>query len=262
LSKEDESPKVCDLHTHTFHSDGELCPAELAQRARLSGYAYLGITDHADQSNLAAVVRAAVEGAWPLSQAYKDFVVVPGCELTHVPPSQIPAMIRQARDLGARVVVVHGESPVEPVEPGTNRAAIDGGCDILAHPGFITDEEAALAAGKGVWLELSARGGHSLANGHVARAALKAGAQLMVNSDAHAPGDILTPGFQLKTAVGAGLDPAKAAEILGAAFGLAGRLAGVAVTHVDGSWSRFGENPGDDGFLKPPFVSFKRFWER
>ncbi|MDR1081487.1 MAG: histidinol phosphate phosphatase domain-containing protein, partial [Deltaproteobacteria bacterium] len=100
--------RVCDLHTHTFHSDGELCPAELAQRARLSGYAFLGITDHADQSNLEALVRAAAAAAGPLSEAYPGFTVIPGCELTHVPPSQIPRMIARARELGARVVVVHG----------------------------------------------------------------------------------------------------------------------------------------------------------
>ncbi|MDR2612738.1 MAG: histidinol phosphate phosphatase domain-containing protein [Deltaproteobacteria bacterium] len=217
---------MCDFHTHTYHSDGELGPAELAQRARRNGYAYLGITDHSDQSNLANTVAAAVAAAGPLSRAYPGFRVIPGTELTHVPPSQIPSLIAQARTLGARVVVVHGESPVEPVEPGTNRAAIEGGCDILAHPGFLTEEEALLAAAGGVRLELSARGGHSLANGHVARLALRAGACLVVDSDAHAPGDLLTPDFRRKTALGAGLSEEEYARILRESLELASRLCG------------------------------------
>jgi histidinol phosphatase-like PHP family hydrolase len=217
---------ICDFHTHTFHSDGGLCPAELAQRARLKGYAVLGITDHSDHSNLEATVRAALRAAGPLSRAYPGFRVIPGTELTHVPPSQIPGLIAEARELGARVVVVHGESPVEPVEPGTNRAAIEGGCDILAHPGFLTEEEARLAAAGGVRLELSARPGHSLANGHVAKVALRAGARLVVDSDAHAPGDLLTADFRRKTALGAGLDEAQYQAVLAEALELARRLCG------------------------------------
>jgi histidinol phosphatase-like PHP family hydrolase len=64
--------------------------------------------------------------------------------------------------------VVHGETIVEPVLPGTNRAAIAAGVDILAHPGLITKEEAMLAAQKGVLLEITTRRGHSFTNGHVA----------------------------------------------------------------------------------------------
>jgi histidinol phosphatase-like PHP family hydrolase len=217
---------VCDLHAHTIHSDGELCPAELAQRARLRGYAFLGITDHCDQSNLESCVRAALAAAGPLSEAYPGFRVIPGAELTHVPPSQLPGLVGAARGLGARLVVVHGESPVEPVEPGTNRAAIEGGCDVLAHPGLLTEEEAALAAERGVFLELSARRGHSLANGHVARLAAKAGAALLVNSDAHAPGDLLTPSFQRTVALCAGLDGKAFDALMEGAFRLAARLSG------------------------------------
>jgi histidinol phosphatase-like PHP family hydrolase len=198
-------PPVVDLHTHTFFSDGELCPAELAQRARKNGYRILGITDHADASNLSSCVKKAVLAASSLSGAYPDFTVLAGVELTHVPPSQLSQLIPQARSLGAQVVVVHGETPVEPVEPGTNREAILAGCDILAHPGLISAAEVQLATKMGVYLEISARGGHSLANGHLAQLAAKYGAKLVVNSDAHAPSDILTPDFQRTVALCAGL---------------------------------------------------------
>jgi histidinol phosphatase-like PHP family hydrolase len=198
-------PKLVDFHTHTLFSDGELGPAELAQRARISGYNYLGISDHADNSNLEICVPALVRAAKELNGCYPDFTVIPGVELTHVPPQKIPDSIILAKKLGARYVVVHGETLVEPVEPGTNFAAILGGCDILAHPGFISPEEVQLAAKMGVYLELSARGGHSLANGHVALLAGNFDAKLLINSDAHDIGDILTLEMQKKVGMGAGL---------------------------------------------------------
>jgi len=103
------------------------------------------------------------------------------------------------------VVVVHGETFVEPVPPGTNRAAILAGVDILAHPGLITDAEAALAARRGVLLEITSRRGHCLTNGHVAAAARRTGARLVYNTDAHAPGDFTPWERALRVIRGAGL---------------------------------------------------------
>ena len=59
--------------------------------------------------------------------------------------------------------------------------------DILVHPGLITLEEARLAKENGVYLEVSLRKGHSFSNGHVVNMARKAGAKLLINSDAHTP---------------------------------------------------------------------------
>ena len=102
---------------------------------------------------------------------------------------------------------MHGETPVEPVEPGTNEAALRSDyVDVLAHPGLITYEEARLAAEKGIYLEVSARKGHSLANGHVVKTARDAGAITVLDSDAHEPDDLLTPDIRLKVAKGAGLN--------------------------------------------------------
>jgi putative hydrolase len=102
---------------------------------------------------------------------------------------------------------VHGETIVEPVEPGTNRAAICSDyVDILAHPGLIQLEDAYLAAQRGVYLEVSARRGHSLANGHVAKMAAQAGATTVLDSDAHEPGDLLTPEFAHRVVLGAGIE--------------------------------------------------------
>jgi putative hydrolase len=101
--------------------------------------------------------------------------------------------------------VVHGETTVEPVRPGTNRAAMEGGADILAHPGLISDADCRLAAKKGTFFELSARKGHCLTNGHVARKAREFGIPLIIDSDAHSAEDLLSPERWKAVGLGAGL---------------------------------------------------------
>ena len=198
---------MIDLHTHTFASDGDLAPAELVRRAEAAGLAAIAITDHADASNLerlagetAAFVRA--------TQPYVGIRILAGVELTHVPPGQVAELVRRARSGGAMLVVVHGETISEPVAPGTNRAAIEAGVDILAHPGLVTAEDARLAAAKGVLLEVSLRPSHGMANSRVVAAAREAGAGLVIDSDTHAPSDIMEAGWRRRVAYGAGLgDP-------------------------------------------------------
>jgi histidinol phosphatase-like PHP family hydrolase len=86
--------------------------------------------------------------------------------------------------------------------------------DVLAHPGLIVAEEAAIAAKNGVFLEVSARKSHAFANGHVVRTARQAGARMVLDSDAHEPGDLLTREFAMKVALGAGLDDDDAVALL------------------------------------------------
>ena len=52
---------------------------------------------------------------------------------------------------------------------------------------------------------MSARKGHSLANGHVSKVAKEVGATTVLDSDAHEPEDLLTPEISQKVAKGAGL---------------------------------------------------------
>jgi len=195
---------MIDLHTHTFLSDGVLLPSELARRAQVMGYRCLGLADHVDSSNIDWVVPRLHRLAADLN-SHMALQVIPGAELTHVPPALFPKLTRRARELGAAYVVAHGESLVEPVAPGTNRAAIEAGVDILAHPGLIRPEEVQSAARQGVLLEISTRRGHSLTNGHVARTAKAEGAGLVINTDAHGPEDLVDEHFARQVVLGAGL---------------------------------------------------------
>ncbi len=203
---------MIDLHCHSFFSDGVLCPAELLRRVEVMEYEAIAITDHVDSSNLEFIISNQVNAALEMNP-FSGTTLIPGVELTHVPPALFGNLTSRARKLGAKLVVAHGETVVEPVAAGTNLAAIEAEVDILAHPGFITEEEAALAAAKGVYLELTVRGGHSLTNGHVAKMALKTGAKLVVNSDGHAPRDFLSKEMAEKVALGAGLSHEQYEEI-------------------------------------------------
>jgi len=202
-----------DMHTHTILSDGEMLPIELIRRMSVIGYTTVAITDHADPSNTEDIL-AALAKVRESAQIY-GVKLLCGVELTHVPPPLIAGLAKSAKELGADIVIVHGETTVEPVAPGTNHAAC--GCkyvNVLAHPGLITIKDARLAAKNGIALEITSRGGHNRTNGHVAQIALVAGCQLVVDSDAHAPNDILTEQAKFIVAKGAGLNDAQCREVI------------------------------------------------
>ncbi|MBW2558706.1 MAG: histidinol phosphate phosphatase domain-containing protein [Deltaproteobacteria bacterium] len=195
---------MIDLHTHSIFSDGELVPSELARRAVVRGYRVIAITDHADHSNIDFIIPRLARVCEKISEVC-PIKAIPGVELTHVHPDHISSLSRDARILGAKIVVVHGETIAEPVMPGTNLAALRAPVDILAHPGLITQEEAELAARNSVFLEISARQGHSLTNGHVVALAHGSGAKLVLNTDAHSPGDLVDRKMAVMIARGAGM---------------------------------------------------------
>lgn len=205
---------VYDFHTHSFLSDGELSPVELIRRAVVNGYKAIAVTDHVGPGNMERVLRELIiecrlaEKHWPIT-------AIPGVELTHVPAASIPILAEETRNLGAELVVVHGETLVEPVEPGTNKAAVScRAVDILAHPGLLTLEEAKMAAANGVLIEVTARGGHNVGNGHVVKVGREAGVKFIVNSDTHQPGNLLTESWAKTVAKGAGLDEAEVEEVV------------------------------------------------
>ncbi len=203
-----------DFHSHSFFSDGELLPMELIRRAVVKGCTALAITDHASASNIEELV-AKVTRDCDLAWDEWGVRVLPGVELTHCPPRAIARLAAQAKRVGAKVVVIHGETLVEPVPQGTNRASVEcPDVDVLGHPGLLTEEEAHLARENGVFLELTSRRGHCLGNGNTVVLGRTAGASFLINSDTHAPGDLHTPLFARTVALGAGLTAEEADSAL------------------------------------------------
>ena len=199
-----ERPHRYDFHSHTYNTDGSDSPAAMWQAADLLGHRVLAITDHIgleDPKPLLDRLHACAK-AWE-GEPLRTYV---GVELTLVPPRRIADAARNARHQGAQIVIVHGETPAEPVPPGTNHAAIGTGqVDVLAHPGLLTRSDAELARDQEVLLELSGHHGHSVTNGHVARTALAAGAGLVVDSDAHRTSELIPFERARTIAMGAGL---------------------------------------------------------
>ncbi len=205
--------KRIDLHMHSLFSDGELLPSELARRAQVLNHETIAITDHVDSSNLDAISKLIgtlddINDNWEIN-------VIPGAEITHTPVEIIDKIAKKSRELGAKIIVVHGETLAEPVIEGTNLAAVKSkNVDILAHPGLITEEEVKIAKKNGIALEISGRCGHSLANGHVAKIATDLEVDLIINTDTHSPNDLINFEQSKKIGFGAGLNEDQIGQIL------------------------------------------------
>jgi putative hydrolase len=196
-----------DFHTHTFHSDGVLSPVELIHRAFIQGYTAIGITDHVATGSLKRIIEEVGEDC-QLARKNWNIIAIPGVELTHLPPPAISDTAQKARELGAWIVIVHGETTAEPVPAGTNLAAVRSPfVDILAHPGLVTPDVIEIARENNVFLELSSRRGHSATNPHVASASSNTGVRLLVNSDAHTEDDLLSKDRTVEILDQAGVAP-------------------------------------------------------
>ena len=205
---------IYDFHSHTFYSDGALSTLELIRRAAVRGYSAIAVTDHVGSGSLERVIRE-VSRDCKLASSHWNIVAVPGVELTHVPHQAVDGLAREAKELGAWLVVVHGESPVEPVDEGTNLAAAQSKyVDILAHPGHMTAEVAELAEKNGVFIEITTRRGHCTTNSHVAGVARKAGALMLLNSDTHDEDDLLTDALAKETLRQAGISSREFRQVL------------------------------------------------
>jgi len=198
--------KRIEFHTHTILSDGALLPSELIRRAYVADHEAIAITDHVDFSNIDSVIRATKRAA----EESSGIEVVVGAEITHVVPEKIPKLVGKAKALGAQLIIVHGETTAEPVALGTNKAAAGvSDVNIIAHPGLVSEEDVELANQNGIYLELTARCGHNVTNGHVAKIA----SNLLVNSDCHGT-ELITNAEAEQIARGAGLNEAKALRLI------------------------------------------------
>jgi putative hydrolase len=205
---------IIDFHTHTFLSDGGNSPIELIRYACANGYSIIGITDHVSYSNIDYIIEAAIRDC-RLAERFWNIKAVAGVELTNIPAKSINEIARYAKEKGAKLVIVHGESISENVEPGTDYNAVNSDyVDILAHPGLITPEEAKEAEKRGIYLEITYKGGNCLANGHVVRTGRQAGAKFLINSDSHLHKDLFSGDMQIKVGKGAGLEADEITEII------------------------------------------------
>ena len=203
----------CDFHTHSFFSDGVLLPIEQLRRAHVTGHEAYAITDHASASNLDIIPKLAKD--CELAIKHWGLLALPGVELTHVPANAIQEVSEQAREMGAFIIVIHGETISEPVEPKTNlKAAECMQTDILAHPGLITNEVAKKCKSNNVFVEITSNPSHSMTNGHVAEIGLQEDVSFVQNTDTHRPTSMLSYEEGEKVLEGAGFTKEKITTIL------------------------------------------------
>ncbi len=204
-----------EFHSHSLFSDGILLPAALVREAGIRNIKALAITDHADASNIDTVLQPILKFL-KAEEKTLEVKLIPGIELSYTKPQDIEKYAKLARKHGAKIVIVHGESPIEPLYPGTNHSAVQqkGIVDILAHPGFITKEDVELAKKNNIFLELSAKNGHKDGNKHVAILALEIGAKMLVGSDAHNENGLITQEQALNICLEAGLTQDQALKVI------------------------------------------------
>ncbi|WP_431063035.1 histidinol phosphate phosphatase domain-containing protein [Methanobacterium sp.] len=107
---------------HSIFSDGELLPSEIARRASVLNHKAIAITDHVDASNIDCIKK--IRGVIQDIKENWDIEVIQGAEITHAPAEIIGKLAVKARKLDAEIIVVHGETLVEPVIEGTNLSAV------------------------------------------------------------------------------------------------------------------------------------------
>jgi putative hydrolase len=212
-SAADPTHRRADFHSHSFLTDGATSPTEMWNEAEALDHRALALTDHLSMDDpqplLNRLRREA--SAWDGT----GFLPLVGVELTKIPPRRIAEVARASRRAGAEIVIVHGETIVEHVPAGTNHAAIDSAeVDVLAHPGLLDPRDAELAHAHSVVLEISARRGHALSNGHVVQVARAAGADLVVDSDAHGADQLIPLERARRIALGAGVPAAELEQVL------------------------------------------------
>ena len=167
--------------------------ASALRYASLAGIRFAGLVIPSDGTDLSRIADFSAQ-VRRLS-LYANVEAWAGVELCHIPPALLPEAVREAREAGARLVLVYGESIMDQVDQGTNFAAIEAGADIVTHPGLVDAEAAAFAAERGVALEFTSCPRHALANAHTASMAMKHGALLVRGSNASRAEDLTTRAF-------------------------------------------------------------------
>ncbi|MBL3581699.1 histidinol phosphate phosphatase domain-containing protein [Oleidesulfovibrio alaskensis] len=202
---------MIELRVCSSLSRGSMSPAQAARMGRLAGLRAMVLTEQVDSVTMTATLAQLVPAVRRLS-LFGGIEVIAGCEIAHMPPALIPDAVQEARSLGARFVSVLGQYLGSYAEEGTNLAAIDAGCDLLAAPGLISEEEAAFAAERGTMLDITACGMQALANGHIAVAARAAGAPVAVTGGVCEPSQFINADLRRAVALGAGMTPQEYAE--------------------------------------------------
>ena len=208
-----------DLHTHTDWSDGGFSIEAMVSAAEARGYDYYAITDHGEGPGVFGDIALDDEALTAQAEAIADVAEDASIEVLHGVEANIGAdgsIVPEdavLADLDIVVASPHAALDADP-EAATERlvsAVEHPAVDILGHPtgrlinsrpGLAPNMEvvAEAAAREGVAIEVNANPARLDADGTAVRAAVDAGATIVVNTDAHAPGELDNARYGVHTA--------------------------------------------------------------
>lgn len=199
-----------DLHSHSDWSDGTVAIAEMAEAARALGHEYLALTDHSPSLRVAhglepERLRRQLEVVAELNEQLAPFRILTGIEVDILADGRLDQEDGLLCSLDVVVASVHSRLG-EDSDAMTRRmlnAISSGRVDVLGHmtgrlisgrhrPESHFDEDAVLAAcaRSGVAVEINCRPDRQDPPSRLVLAALAAGCNLSIDSDAHAPGEL------------------------------------------------------------------------
>ncbi|MBV0900811.1 DNA polymerase/3'-5' exonuclease PolX [Haloarcula salina] len=205
-----------DLHTHTDWSDGRNSIAELVAGAAAFGHDYVAVTDHATGPGMVGGVgvedddlREQIEEV-EAAAADADIDVFTGVEANIAEDGGLSVADDLLADLDVVVASPHAALDGD----GTDRlvaAAEHPQVNVIGHPtgrylnrraGLDVDIErlAEAAAEHDTALEINANPARLDLSGHAVKRAIEAGATVVVNTDAHSPGDFELVRYGVHTA--------------------------------------------------------------
>jgi len=207
-----------DLHCHTTASDGRNTIGEMAAGARERGYEYLAITDHSASHGFgnevtAADLRRQIERVRAADEKIEDFRILAGSEVNVMPDGSLDYDDELLAQLDWIVASVHTSFRMAENDM-TDRmvTAIEHPLvDVIGHPTgrligrrepYALDLGAVIAAAErtGTFLEINANPNRRDLHDVYARAAVKAGVKIVIDSDAHGVDTLANMRFGLATA--------------------------------------------------------------
>jgi DNA polymerase (family 10) len=207
-----------DLHTHTLASDGHATIEEMAVAARERGYEYIAITDHSASHGFGNAVspeqlRRQIELVREADASIEGITVLAGSEVNILPDGSLDYEDELLAELDWIVASVHtafsiGEQAMtERMIAATEHPLVDA----IGHPTgrlierrrpYAVDLDAvfAAAARTGTRLEINGNPDRRDLSDVNARAAVHAGAGIVIDSDAHRPATLANMRWGVATA--------------------------------------------------------------
>jgi DNA polymerase (family 10) len=214
-----------DLHTHTDASDGRQTLTELIEAARRRGYAYIGVTDHSRSLKLAGGLdldrmRWQIDRVREADARQRDIRVLVGSEVDILRDGTLDYPDELLAELDIVIGSIHTSFRLDrPTQTARLITAMQNPhLFAIGHPtgrllgereAYPLDLEAVIAeaARTGTALEINANPSRLDLNDKNARAARRAGVEILISTDAHRTEQLDFMGFGVRVARRAWLGP-------------------------------------------------------